>query len=200
MDNIKASLIQKGKHFIVQPFAQFEQIQEETLNWIKKKALYSEWLEDNERFHKSGTCEFPLSELNTLPITSKAIREFGNPVRITYWITKGENVLPCHVDGGWNHFHLPRCRLLFPITNYTGSSTIFYDKNVELENFQDTGGVSYLRPVNPDNLIETERVEVDQPIWIRIDVPHTVINPNKHIRITFTVVYDYDVQLKHMPK
>jgi hypothetical protein len=140
-----------------------------------------------------------VSVLDSLPNTKKAIEELGEPTRLTFWITRGEDTLPCHVDGGFEHFWVPRSRLLIPVVNYTDTTTIFYSKNVKLENFQDTGGVSYLRPIDPTQLKETERVEVDQPIWIRIDNPHTVINPNKHIRIAFTVVYDHAVQIKYMP-
>lgn len=200
MPDIKASSIQKGMHFTVQPFDDFKKIQEETLSWFLNQEDYKGWINHNDKFHRSGICEFPISKLDTLPITSRAVKQFGKPQRITYWITRGEDTLPCHVDGGWAHFYVPRCRLLFPIINYEGSTTIFYDKNAELEDFQDTKGVSYLRPVDPLKLKETERVEVDQPIWIRIDVPHTVINPNKNIRITFTVVYDHSIQLEHMPR
>lgn len=193
------SVKQQGKNFKIQPLEDFEQIQQEVLDWILTKDLYREWIVDNNRFHKSGTCEFPLDELDSLPFTSKAVNGFGKPIRLTYWITRGEDVLPCHVDGGFNHFWVPRCRLLIPVVNYKDSTSIFYSKNIKLEDFQDTGGVSYLRPVNPEELKEIERIEVDQPIWIRVDNPHTVLNPNKNIRIVFTAVYEHSVQIKHMP-
>jgi hypothetical protein len=193
------SIKRNGKNFKIQPLEHFEKIQKEVLAWILEKDLYKEWIVDNSRFHKSGTCDMPVSVLDSLPYTKKAIEELGEPTRLTFWITRGEDTLPCHVDGGFEHFWVPRSRLLIPVVNYTDTTTIFYSKNVKLENFQDTGGVSYLRPIDPTQLKETERVEVDQPIWIRIDNPHTVINPNKHIRIAFTVVYDHAVQIKYMP-
>jgi len=193
------SFKRNGKNFKIQPLEHFEKIQKEVLAWILEKDLYKEWIVDNNRFHKSGTCDMPVSVLDSLPYTKKAIEELGEPTRLTFWITRGEDTLPCHVDGGFEHFWVPRSRLLIPVVNYTDTTTIFYSKNVKLENFQDTGGVSYLRPIDPTQLKETERVEVDQPIWIRIDNPHTVINPNKHIRIAFTVVYDHAVQIKYMP-
>jgi len=193
------SIKRNGKNFKIQPLEHFEKIQKEVLAWILEKDLYKEWIVDNNRFHKSGTCDMPVSVLDSLPYTKKAIEELGEPTRLTFWITRGEDTLPCHVDGGFEHFWVPRSRLLIPVVNYIDTTTIFYSKNVKLENFQDTGGVSYLRPIDPTQLKETERVEVDQPIWIRIDNPHTVINPNKHIRIAFTVVYDHAVQIKYMP-
>ena len=193
------SIKRNGKNFKIQPLEHFEKIQQEVLAWILEKDLYKEWIVDNNRFHKSGTCDMPLSVLDMLPYTKKAITEFGSPTRLTYWITRGEDTLPCHVDGGFEHFWVPRSRFLIPVINYTDTTTIFYSKNIKLENFQDTGGVSYLRPIDPTQLKEIERVEVDQPIWIRIDNPHTVINPNKNIRIAFTVVYDHAIQIKYMP-
>lgn len=193
------SIKRNGKNFKIHPLEHFEKIQKEVLEWILEKDLYREWIIDNNRFHKSNTCEMPLSELEFLPYTKEAVNKFGNPTRLTYWITRGEDTLPCHVDGGFDHFWIPRSRFLIPVVNYLGTKTIFYSKNVKLENFNDTGGVSYLRPTDPSQLKEVERFEVDQPIWIRIDNPHTVTNPNKNIRIAFTVIYPHDVQIKHLP-
>jgi hypothetical protein len=143
------SIKRNGKNFKIQPLEHFEKIQKEVLAWILEKDLYKEWIVDNSRFHKSGTCDMPVSVLDSLPYTKKAIEELGEPTRLTFWITRGEDTLPCHVDGGFEHFWVPRSRLLIPVVNYTDTTTIFYSKNVKLENFQDTGGVSYLRPIDP---------------------------------------------------
>lgn len=193
------SVRKNGKNFRIHPLVHFEKIQQEVLSWILNKDFYKEWIVDNNRFHKSDTCEMPLSALEFLPHTKEVVYGLGNPIRLTYWITKGEDMLPCHIDGGFNHYWIPRSRFLIPVVNYLGTDTVFYGKNIKLENFDDTGGVSYLRPVDPTQLKEVERFEVDQPVWIRIDNPHTVINPNKNIRIAFTVIYPHSIQLKYLP-
>lgn len=191
---ISTNLVSKlgaSKYFKTHQLDNLEKIQEEL----------GQWFQSRNNLNIAQT--MPLHCLDSLEYTSKEVRKIGNPQRLTYWVIPPKGKLPGHIDGSLDHLGLPMCRLLIPVINCLSTDTIFYkdkDKS-ELEDFlDDRAGTNYIRPKNPEDLIEDERFVLDQPIWMRIDKLHSVFNHSDQLRVSFTVFYDIPTQVKYTPR
>lgn len=115
-----------------------------------------------------------------------------------------------HIDSQDDEEHLskdglstlfsPKYVLNVPLKNCEKSTTFFYDI-IDPDNHKSDQHVWGGGCVDYDNVVEAERLTLDRPAFLKVDVPHAVHNPTEDLRIVCSMrVDDQSPVLKEMFK
>lgn len=141
----------------------------------------------------SSSVSYPSLNLTNIP---ELVTEMGRMGLLQFWrssaviVVKPAGSLPIHVDSG-NHVW----SLNFPIHNTANTFTVYYNTNIEPTEMEATPGSSAYKKFFPEDCIESEeKFELNRPVLMRTDIPHTVINNNSEARISigFRLNLDFD--------
>jgi hypothetical protein len=153
---------------------------------VSKIKLYLESKELVDTVHTGFIPLHPSEVIRNCLELQFSLNSIGLKIKsIGIYRTTRNNQSPVHID------HTPyKSRLNIPIMNCQGSSTVFYEAEIEQVKQQNNFDIKYIRCVNA---VEVDRVTVDQPTILRIDHPHQVImDETRSPRICLTVGCDLD--------
>lgn len=157
----------------------WEEISQEILKLVSPKAFW-----EKVRFEV-----YPLDQFQKISLLRESLQKLGLYDCWTYVsvISTPPGNFGVHLDS-----KNKMLALNIPLYNCKGSSTCFFDlkDGVVIPEAKTPVQREVYYPIDENDVIEVERFELSTPAFIRINVPHTVLNPSDKTRITCSLRFN----------
>jgi hypothetical protein len=177
------------KLFTRLPVKNLTEIQREVLNVLPEELFkVTTIIRLTEEYHQ---------QILNLPCIQQTLGDFGfKPyiLSLQLHVTKPNITIPTHCDNGFTFsFNIP-------IANCNNTYVSWFETDTEPETLRvrdDPIGLTYNR-FTPDSCNLIERVEIDSPYVLNVQVPHNVENLNNTTRLMLLCRLHQDINLPYM--
>jgi hypothetical protein len=161
---------------------------------IIQKQIYDLFVEEFNGAKEEVLFRFETEEfLNKIPLLADFFNKHNlNPITFAAFIRTPGVAAPIHVDGD-NSDTIRWLAINLPIANCKNTFMNWYDIPLgDLDYINDRGNKYRAMPLDFDyrSLTPLDRVELDSPYILRIDVPHNVTNDRDTYRMVLSIRFD----------
>jgi hypothetical protein len=183
------------KNFSLANINNYHLIQQELANQFLD-IIQSPNIDEANDLLKKGIKTYPGNVSETVtPEFYKFIQSlnYGKILNMTFWVTGMFSKNKAHIDG--TSKFVPKIKLIMPVFNCEGTTTKWFDYQGEID-FVTIRNLELFVPNDEKLLIETDSLEMTNPIWARVDRIHTIMNPRLQIRVACSIIFEDQDQLE----